>query len=71
MCLIDHLYKIISKILAASLMNVVPRLTSTCQTAFVQNRQMLDGILVLNEIVDLANRQKKVCVAKGIFQKSL
>lgn len=32
---------------------------SPCQTAFVPGRQILDGVVVLNEIIDMSSREKR------------
>ncbi|PNY11621.1 cysteine-rich receptor-like protein kinase, partial [Trifolium pratense] len=61
-CLIGMLYKILSKLLAARLKNVMGKLISTCQSAFIPGRQILDGVLVLNEVIDLAKRRKDCCL---------
>jgi hypothetical protein len=34
------------------------KLISKCQSAFLPRRQILDGVLILNEIIDLATRRK-------------
>ncbi|GAU20609.1 hypothetical protein TSUD_33450 [Trifolium subterraneum] len=56
------LYKILSKILANRLKKVLGNLISNCQSAFLPQRQILDGVVVLNEIIDLANRRKDECL---------
>src|SRR3954470_2091846 len=61
-CLIGCILKIISKLLAARLSRVIGKLISKSQTAFVPNRQILDGVVVANEIIDLAKRTKKSCI---------
>ncbi|PNX58895.1 BTB/POZ domain-containing protein, partial [Trifolium pratense] len=38
------------------------KLISNCQTAFIPGRQILDGVVVLNEIIDLAKRRKDCCL---------
>ncbi|XP_058756919.1 uncharacterized protein LOC131630144 [Vicia villosa] len=58
-CHIGEVYKIISKMLAARLAKVIEKLISKTQTAFIPERQILDGILVTNEIIDYAKRKKK------------
>ncbi|XP_058733449.1 uncharacterized protein LOC131605067 [Vicia villosa] len=58
-CLIGSIYKIISKLLARRLRKVIDKLISKSQTTFVSGRQILDGVLVTNEIIDLAKRKKK------------
>lgn len=58
--LIGNLYRIVSKILAARLKKVMHMLISICQSTFIiKNKQMLDMVLMLNEIVDLAKRQMR------------
>nr|GFA25188.1 RNA-directed DNA polymerase, eukaryota, reverse transcriptase zinc-binding domain protein [Tanacetum cinerariifolium] len=47
--LIGSLYKIIAKILATRLVGVLGDLVSEVQSAFVADRQILDGPLILNE----------------------
>ncbi|PNX80939.1 cysteine-rich receptor-like protein kinase, partial [Trifolium pratense] len=61
-CLIRSLYKILSKILANRLKRVLGKLISNCQSAFLPHRQIFDGIVVLNEVIDLANRRKDNCM---------
>lgn len=61
-CLIGSLYKILSKVLAKRLKDYLGSLISICQTAFIPQRQILDGIVVLNEIVESAKRRKSKCL---------
>lgn len=69
--LVGCLYKIISKSLASRLENVLGGLVSHCQTAFVPGRQLLDGAVIANEIMDLATRDNKECVIfKVNFKKA-
>jgi hypothetical protein len=70
-CLIGCMYKIIAKLLANRLKGVIGKLISTCQTAFVPGRQILDGVLVVNELIDLAKRRKdKALLLKVDFEKA-
>lgn len=49
---------------------VIHKLICKCQTAFVANRKLLDGVLVLNEVVDFAKRLKRRCMlVKMDFEK--
>jgi hypothetical protein len=57
--LVGALYKILSKVLANRLKLVMGKVVSEAQTAFVQNRQILDGILIANEVVDEARKANK------------
>ncbi|KAK2445689.1 hypothetical protein QL285_016591 [Trifolium repens] len=57
-CLIGSIYKILSKALANRLKKVLGNLISSCQSTFLPQRQILDGVVVLNEIIDLAKRRK-------------
>ncbi|PNX79707.1 cysteine-rich receptor-like protein kinase, partial [Trifolium pratense] len=57
--LVGSLYKILAKVLANRLRLVIGSVISESQTAFVKNRQILDGILIANEVVDEARKSKK------------
>ncbi|GJV45389.1 RNA-directed DNA polymerase, eukaryota [Tanacetum coccineum] len=56
--LIGSVYKIIAKILANRLRLVLPYLISDVQSAFVANRQILDGSFILNEIISWCKHKK-------------
>nr|GEU50314.1 putative RNA-directed DNA polymerase, eukaryota, reverse transcriptase zinc-binding domain protein [Tanacetum cinerariifolium] len=49
--LIESVYKIIAKILANRLVTVLGDIVSESQSAFVKDRQILDGPFILNELV--------------------
>jgi len=57
--LINSLYKILCKVLANGLRIVVGNIVSKAQSAFIKGRQILDGILIANKIVDEAKIVKK------------
>ncbi|GAU13437.1 hypothetical protein TSUD_127330 [Trifolium subterraneum] len=57
--LVSSVYKILSKVLANRLRTVVGKVVSTNQSAFIKDRQILDVILIANEIVDEAKKEKK------------
>jgi hypothetical protein len=46
-------------VLANRLGTVMGRVVSETKTAFVKERQILDGILIANEVVDEARQSKK------------
>ncbi|MCI81232.1 cysteine-rich receptor-like protein kinase, partial [Trifolium medium] len=48
------LYKILAKVLANRLRLVVGSVIYEAQTTFVKDGQILDGILIVNEVVDEA-----------------
>nr|GEV54877.1 zinc finger CCCH domain-containing protein 34-like [Tanacetum cinerariifolium] len=59
MSLIGSVYKVITKILANQMAVVISDLVSDTQSAFVANRQILDGPFVLNELLAWCKRKKK------------
>jgi len=59
--LVGSMYKILAKVLANRLRSVIGSVISDSQSALIKGRQILDGILVANEIVDEAHRQKRSC----------
>jgi len=65
------LYKILAKVLANRLRTVIGYVILDSQSAFIRGRQILDGILVANEIVDEAKRCKKdLILFKVDFEKA-
>ncbi|PNX57813.1 cysteine-rich receptor-like protein kinase [Trifolium pratense] len=69
--LVGSLYKILAKLLANCLRVVMGSVISASQTAFVKGRQILDGILVANEVVDEARKSKKeMLLFKVDFEKA-
>lgn len=70
-CLIGCLYKVISNILASRFRRLVGKIISSNQRTFIMGRQIMDGVLVTNEIIDYATREKKnrnmfkVCFAQA------
>ncbi|GKC19136.1 RNA-directed DNA polymerase, eukaryota, reverse transcriptase zinc-binding domain protein [Tanacetum coccineum] len=70
--LIGAQYKIIAKILANRLSRVIATVISSEQTAFVSQRQILDGPLMVNEIIDWYKRKKaKLMILKIDFEKAI
>ncbi|GJS81135.1 RNA-directed DNA polymerase, eukaryota [Tanacetum coccineum] len=69
--LIGSVYIIIAKILANRLCLVFPYLISDVQSAFVSNRQILDGPFILNELLSWCKFKKsKGMIFKGDFEKA-
>jgi hypothetical protein len=69
--LVGSLYKIIAKLLANRLRQVIGSVVSETQSAFIKNRQILDGILIANEVVDEARKKKKdLMLFKADFEKA-
>nr|GEW89065.1 RNA-directed DNA polymerase, eukaryota, reverse transcriptase zinc-binding domain protein [Tanacetum cinerariifolium] len=70
--LIGSLYKIIAKILANHLVIVMGDLVNEVQSAFIANRQILDGPFILNELIQSCKVQKKqTMIFKVDFEKAL
>ncbi|MCI53662.1 RNA-directed DNA polymerase (Reverse transcriptase), partial [Trifolium medium] len=60
-----------AKVLANRLRLVIGSVISESQTAFVENRQILDDILIANEVVDDARKSKKdMMLFKVDFEKA-
>ena len=69
--LVGSMYKILAKVLANRLRSMIGSVVSDSRSAFVKGRQILDGILVANEIVDEAHRCKKdLILFKVDFEKA-
>lgn len=70
-CVITSLYRILSKLLASRLKKVLDGLISNCQLTFLSGRQIQDEVLVVNETVDYATRNKKKCLVVKVDFKRL
>jgi hypothetical protein len=69
--LLGCIYKLIAKVLTARLAKVVGSVVSSTQSAFIKGRQLVDGVLVLNEVVDFAKKTGKDCLLLKVdFQKA-
>ncbi|GAU47312.1 hypothetical protein TSUD_283800 [Trifolium subterraneum] len=69
--LVGSIYKILAKVLANRLRQVVGSVVSEVQSAFVKERQILDGILIANEVVDDAQKlHKELLLFKVDFEKA-
>nr|GEX78437.1 RNA-directed DNA polymerase, eukaryota [Tanacetum cinerariifolium] len=64
--LIGCIYKIVTKILASWLSLVISSLISDVQTTFLSNRQILDGPLIINEILSRCKiKKQQAMIFKG------
>ncbi|PNY10571.1 cysteine-rich receptor-like protein kinase [Trifolium pratense] len=60
--LIGCMHKVLAKTLANRLKAVLDRIISSNQTAFLPGRQLVDGVLVVNELIDWARKRKDKCL---------
>ncbi|GJW80269.1 putative RNA-directed DNA polymerase, eukaryota, reverse transcriptase zinc-binding domain protein [Tanacetum coccineum] len=64
-------YKIIAKILVNRLSKVINKIVSKEQSAFIVGRQILDGLIILSEIIEWHKKRKKqLLIFKVNFEKA-
>lgn len=69
--LINSMYKVLAKILSKRLASVLNSVISENQPAFLSSRNISEGILISNEIIDEAKRKKKgVSILQVDFEKA-
>jgi exonuclease III len=69
--LLGCFYKLIAKVLAARLAKVLDPLISKSQTAFLKGQQLVEGVVVVNEVIDYAKKSGKECmILKVDFEKA-
>ncbi|GJS31423.1 RNA-directed DNA polymerase, eukaryota [Tanacetum coccineum] len=69
--LVGSLYKIISKILSNRLVGVLGNIVSDVQSAFIADRQILDGPFILNEVLQWCKvKKKQALIFKVDFEKA-
>ncbi|GJZ25345.1 RNA-directed DNA polymerase, eukaryota [Tanacetum coccineum] len=69
--LIGSLYKIIAKVLANRLVGVLDDIFNEVQSAFIADRQILDGLFILNEVLQWCKAKKKqALIFKVDFEKA-
>jgi hypothetical protein len=62
---------LIAKVLAARLAKVMNPIVVSTQSAFIKGRGLVDGVVVVNEVVDLAKKVGKEClILKVDFEKA-
>jgi len=65
------LYKLLAKVLARRLASVVNSIIYPSQSAFLKGRHLVDGVLVVNELVDYVKKANKEClIFKVDFEKA-
>ncbi|GJY91591.1 putative RNA-directed DNA polymerase [Tanacetum coccineum] len=69
--LIESQYKVISKLLANRLSQVVNSVVNEVQTAYIKERQIIDGPLMVNEILAWVSKKKETLfILKVDFEKA-
>jgi hypothetical protein len=69
--LLGCLYKLVAKVLAKRLCLVMNSIVEPTQSAFLKGRQLVDGVLVINELVDFAKKTGREClIFKVDFEKA-
>lgn len=69
-CLLNCLYKLVTKTLTIRLELVADKLIHNTQTAFMKNRNIMSGIMCMHEIVHETKRRKEIgIILKLDFEK--
>jgi hypothetical protein len=69
--LLGCLYKLVAKVLAGRLAKVMGDVISNTQSAFIKGRQLVDGVVVVSEVIDFAKKSGKDClILKVDFEKA-
>ncbi|WJX96923.1 hypothetical protein P8452_78057 [Trifolium repens] len=64
-------YKLLSKVLAGRLARVIGSLIPKYQSAFLEGGQLVEGVVVVNEVIDYAKKAGKEClILKVDFEKA-
>ncbi|WVZ79552.1 LOW QUALITY PROTEIN: hypothetical protein U9M48_027117 [Paspalum notatum var. saurae] len=70
-CLLNVIYKIITKVLTMRLTKVASSVISETQTAFIPGRHILDGVVIVHEVVhQLKKTKKRGIILKLDFEKA-
>ncbi|KAL9691204.1 hypothetical protein QQ045_011623 [Rhodiola kirilowii] len=69
--LVNSMYKILSKCLAKRLSSVLPQIISPNQSTFLTDRNILDGIMIINDIIHAVKKERRAAlVIKLEFKKA-
>jgi hypothetical protein len=60
--LLGCLYKLIAKVLMVRRVKVMDSVLATTQLSFIKGRNLVDGVMVVNEVIDLANKMGRACL---------
>lgn len=60
--LLGSVYKLISKVLATRLGEVMESIFSVNQSTFIKKRHIADGVVVINDVIDLAKKRGNDCL---------
>lgn len=70
-CLLNVIYKIITKVLTIRLTAVAGKVISQCQTAFIPGRNILEGVVIIQEFLhDLRHSKTAGVILKLDFEKA-
>jgi hypothetical protein len=70
-CLLNVAYKIITKTLTLRLNKIVDKIISPNQTAFISGRYILDGVVVIHEMLhEMSRRKQSGIILKLDFEKA-
>lgn len=60
--IIGCMYQVITKLLANRLRLVMKGIISECQSTFMEGRQLVDSVVVVNETIEDVKRRKRRCI---------
>lgn len=60
--LLKCLYTLVANVLAVRLASVMNSLIFPMQSAFLKGRQLVDGVAVVNEVMDFEKRRKRLMI---------
>ncbi|GAU33007.1 hypothetical protein TSUD_358740 [Trifolium subterraneum] len=64
-------YKLLAKVLASRLASVIGTLIPKTKSAFLKGRQLVEGVVAVNEVIDFAKKFRKDCVILKVgFEKA-